>query len=184
MSETWKDIKGFEGLYQVSNLGRIKRVERVIVNTRKQRRVLREQIMEPKTNGAEGYLRVGLRKDGKQTFHAVHRLVAFAFIKNPEGKPQVNHINENRSDNRVENLEWITCYENNNHGKRNENISRAKRGGACRVKVSQYLNGELVATYDSIVEASEKTGVNYSSIRKVLAGTRKGAGGFQWRKEL
>jgi hypothetical protein len=100
MLENWKDIEGFEGIYQVSSLGNI--------------RNYKKQILTPvKTD--DGYLRVHLRKTGVSKNLRVHRIVANHFIENPENKPEVNHINGNKTDNRVENLEWVTKSENAIH---------------------------------------------------------------------
>ena len=100
MIEQWKDVKGYEGLYQVSSIGRVKslRIDRML-----------------KPNNHHEYNRVSLVKDGKKRNCLVHRLVAMAFIPNPSNKKQINHINKNRSDNRVDNIEWVTQRENTNH---------------------------------------------------------------------
>ena len=112
MKEIWKDIKGYEGLYQVSNLGRVKRVTTG--------RVLKQ------FPNKQGYLLVSLCKTGKQKSFAIHRLVAQAFILKPENKPEVNHIDEDKTNNMVSNLEWCTRVENNNYGTRTERISKIK----------------------------------------------------------
>lgn len=98
MNETWKQVRGYEGLYMVSDMGRV-------AGLKKQRfpaHIMRQELTE------NGYLRVGLFKDGKQSKKKVHRIVAEAFIPNPDGKPQVNYINGARTDNRARNLEWCT----------------------------------------------------------------------------
>ena len=110
MEEIWRDIEGFEGLYQVSNFGRIKRVTT-------------GKILKGDKNN-DGYLRVKLYKNNTKSNKSIHRLVAEAFIPNPENKPQVNHINEDKTnnslDNSLDNLEWMTAKENINHGTRNK----------------------------------------------------------------
>lgn len=109
-NETWKDIEGFEG-YQISNLGRVKSLN--------YRHTRKERILQQKLS-RNGYCHVSLCKNGKRCMFVVHRLVAMAYIPNPNGKPQVNHIDECKTNNCVENLEWCTAKENTNYGTRNE----------------------------------------------------------------
>ncbi len=112
MTEVWKDIQGYEGWYQVSNLGRVKRLKKVHCNHGKVNVVERDHILTP-SKDKKGYLVVILSKEGKLKKHTkVHRLVAEAFISNEDNKPQVDHINRIRNDNRVENLRWVTNSEN------------------------------------------------------------------------
>lgn len=102
MEEIWKDITNYEGLYQVSNLGRVKSLPR---NTTKGR------LLSPNSNG-KGYLTVYLSKEGKKRRFYIHKLVATAFLQNQENLPEVDHVNGNRSDNRSSNLQWISHVEN------------------------------------------------------------------------
>lgn len=103
--EVWKDIRGYEGIYQISNLGRIKSLHRDCRNGR---------ILNPAKNNS-GYLRVALSNNGKIRYDSIHRLVAEAFISNPKKLPEVNHIDGNKLNNSVENLEWVTKGENQIH---------------------------------------------------------------------
>ena len=116
--EEWKNVIGYEGLYEVSNIGNVKNVRR---NT---------LLKLSKTN--DGYIQVSLYKNGIRTGLRVHRLVAEAFLPNPDGLPLVNHKNEDKSDNSVENLEWCTAKYNTNYGHRTENAinTRVKNGYA------------------------------------------------------
>ena len=109
MEEIWKDVKNYEGLYQISNLGRLKSVERIYKN-----RKCKELIK--KTSVANGYERIGLSKNGEIKYFSIHRLVAEAFIDNPKNLPCINHKDTNKRNNKVDNLEWCTHKENNNYG--------------------------------------------------------------------
>ena len=122
-NEIWKPIKGFVGYYEISNFGNVRSVKRY-VRIRGGVRIIqsrnKEQFLSPK-----GYLRVALFKEQKCKKFFVHRLVAFAFVPNPQNLPFVNHKNENKTDNKVENLEWCTAEYNDNYGSRNEKIRNA-----------------------------------------------------------
>lgn len=110
-TELWKDIKGLEGWYQISNIGRVKRLKKKHCNHGKTNIVVRDYILTPAID-RKGYLTVALPIDGKRKIVKVHRLVAEAFVPNPEHKAQIDHINRSVADNRVENLRWCTNKEN------------------------------------------------------------------------
>lgn len=128
--EVWKDIEGYRGAYQISNLGNVKSVEREVTqwNESAKKYVTRIQkglIMKP-FEDEDGYLRLQLIKDGVRKKHFVHRLVALAFIPNPENKPEVNHKEGDKKDNRVWMLEWSTSSENQRHAIANKLYETAK----------------------------------------------------------
>jgi len=114
MNEIWKDIKGYEGLYQVSNLGRVKSLDRMVKVYGKRKMKIDEKILKPAIK-RDGYCTVTLLNQGKRKYSRIHRLVAQQFIKNDYNKPEVNHKNGIKTDNRLENLEWMTTQENQNH---------------------------------------------------------------------
>ena len=113
MEEIWKDIKGYEGLYQISSLGRVKSLSRKISNE-KRTYLSKEKILKIHLR-KDGYCRIGLTKNKKQQQFLVHRLVSHAFIPNPENKPCINHKDGDKENNYVNNLEWCTSSENNKH---------------------------------------------------------------------
>ena len=168
MSEEWRDVVGYEGLYQVSSEGRVKSLER---KGRKSERILKPGVR------SEGYLFVVLYAGGKPKNLRVHRLVCQAFHENLDNKPCVNHIDENKANNCASNLEWCTYEENNNHGTHNE------RSGKTRSKsVGQYtLDGELVKIWASTMEVERQAGFNHGNISKVTNGKCKQAYGFIWK---
>lgn len=164
----WRNIRGYEGLYQVSNLGRVRSLDRVVMTTMNCRHY-KSVILTPTYNDS-GYLIVSLSKNGEITPHRVHRLVAEAFIPNLEGKPCIDHINGVRDDNRVENLRWCTKLENNNFELSIENKKKAhinQTNENLMKAVDQFtLDGEFVADYDSPKYAAEAVGCTRNAITK------------------
>lgn len=173
-NEIWRDIEGYEGLYQVSNMGRVKSLSKNIYykNGRidKQQEIMMSQLLNPK------YLFVNLRKNKKYKMFYIHRLVARAFIPNPDDKPQVNHINEIKTDNRVENLEWVTAEENNNHGTHNKNVAKS-----LSKKVLQYdLNGNFIKEWESTQKIG-RNGYSQGNVAACCRGERRTHKGYIWK---
>ena len=165
--EIWKDIKGWEGLYKVSNLGNVYGC--------KKKHLL-------KFADRNGYCMVKLQNNGRNKTYAVHRLVAQSFIPNPENKPQVNHINTIKTDNRVENLEWCTSNENLKHAFKNGLIDISKMTDITSKRVCQYSrNGDLITTWKSLSEASRNLNVQIGNITKCCQGKIHTTGGYIWR---
>ena len=167
MMEIWRDIPDYFGIYQVSNLGRIKRIKKYKSEP---------TILKSKTDNA-GYLRVDLSKNCKRKSFLIHRLVALAFIPNPEALPQINHKNENKSDNRVENLEWCDSRYNNNYGTIRKRISITKSIPVIQCN----MNGEIIREYYGMNEAARQTGICVQNIHKCCIGVYKTAGGYKWK---
>ena len=171
-NEEWRDVVGYEGLYQVSSEGRVKSLERKDCLGR----TIRERILKPRTD-RYGYLVVNLCDGGKRKHFFVHRLVCQAFHDNLDNKPEVNHVNEDKTDNRACNLEWSTRRENNNHGTRNERSAKA-----LSKPVGQYtLDGELVKIWPSTIEVQRQTGFGQGHICKAANGKFKQVYGFIWK---
>lgn len=173
--EIWKDIKGYEGIYQVSDLGIIKSLPIDRNNQHSHKTIL----LKPRVD-RDGYLLVTLRCKGKNKTFRVHRLVAQAFIPNPENKPQVNHIDEDKTNNMVSNLEWVTAKENVNHGtcivrshlSQINDVNRSKR-----VKLVDICTGEY-NSFKSISEASRSTGLSGGNISKCARGITRRVGNY------
>ena len=179
--EVWKNIKGYEGLYQVSNKGRVKSLERTIIDKTGRKRLRKELILKPKTE-RNGYLRVNLCNGcGKVKRFYVHRLVCEAFHGNPKNKPCVNHIDENKANNTVSNLEWCTYEENNKYGTRPAKVAKANVKNKSK-PIGQYTtNGKLIKVWQSAKEVQRQLGLSQGNISEVARGKRKTAYGFVWK---
>ena len=163
MGEIWKDIQNYEGSYQVSNYGRVKSLSRVDSRGNKRN----EKILKGRKN-RQGYYDVALCKNGKRKYCRINRLVAEAFIPNPNNYPITNHKDENPSNNHVDNLEWCTYKYNNNYGTCIKRRSKSKSK-----KVVCINTGEI---FNSIKEAANITGANASNITQCCKGKCKSTG--------
>lgn len=167
MNEIWKDIKDYEGLYQVSNLGRVKRV-----TTGRVLKALKHK---------GGYSMVTIYKNNVMSTKTIHRLVAEAFIPNPENKPQINHIDENKTNNMVSNLEWVTSKENNNHGTRNKRASKAiSKSNSIPIIATNIKTGDSTE-FCSGKDCARQLGLNSTGITNVLKGRRNHTGGYTFK---
>lgn len=193
--EVWKSVAGYEGLYSVSNYGRIKSLEKTVQGTDGKIRVLKPRIK--KYAISNGYPVVSLCKDSITRVKFVHRIIALAFLPNPEHKPNVDHINRNTLDFRLENLRWTTQKENMNnpnsveycrqHVNKKEtallaNETKRQKGTKTAPRmVFQYgLDGTFIAEYDSMNDAERKTGLCHSGIGQVLDKPAYTFGGCLW----
>ena len=172
--EQWMPIKGFEGKYEISSYGRVKSVRRIKHIPNGEMRMSNERILKP-WELKSGYLLTYLYKDSERFSPRIHRLVAEAFIPNPTHLPQVNHIDGDKTNNNISNLEWVSRSENCKHSAR-----VLHRGGG--IKVGQYSrNGVLLRKWANASEASEALGINRANIRLCANNIRKTAGNFIWR---
>lgn len=185
MEEIWKDVIGYEGLYQISNLGRIKSLTRK-VQCKGGQRTTKGKILKP-FQTRNPYLCIDLRQHQTHKTKFIHRLVAEAFIPNPNNYPYVNHKDSNPINNRIDNLEWCTQSYNVKYAYINGNAKPTlgcfKKGHIPhnRRKVNQYTKDKkLICTYISIREASKLTNINKSAINNCLLKYTKTSGGFIW----
>ena len=164
MKEIWKPVVGYENLYEVSNFARVKSLK-----------FGKERILKPGTN-RYGYLHVNLYKNNKRKDFLVHRLVAEAFIPNPDNLPFVNHKDENPSNNFSTNLEWCTNEYNLNYG-----TAQQRKSHKLSKPVCQYaLDNEIIKNWPSLTECKNKGGFNIGHIYECCRGIRKTHKGFKW----
>lgn len=157
-TEIWKDIQKYKGRYQISNMGRVKSLARTITDELGREKPIQEKVLKPSNN--KGYLRV--RLEGK--FYYIHRLVAEAFIPNPKNLPEVNHKDENKQNNCIDNLEWCSKEYNANYGTR---VQRIKQNFPDNFPVFIYdTNNNLIKICNTITEAANFLDKSTSYIRK------------------
>ena len=169
-NEVWKDIEGYEGHYQVSNLGRVKSLKRG-----------NDKIMSLRRYKG-GYLLVNLCKNGEMKTFTIHRLVGQAFLPNPNNLPQINHKDEDKTNNRVENLEWCSVKYNNSFGTRLQRVSVKMTNRKLSKQVLQYSkDGEFVREWKSTHDVERNLGFNRGHISSCCLGKLKSAYRFVWK---
>ena len=176
MQEIWKDIVGFEGLYQISDKGNVRSLDRIIKLYNGGQYKRKGKTLQPLLS-KDKYYQIHLLKNGVAKTIKIHRLVATAFIPNPNHFAEVNHKNEIKTDNRVENLEWCTQEYNKRYG-----TARQRMRLKMSKKVNQYdLNGNFIKTWCGTREIERNLGIFNQSISLCCLGKRNKAGGFKWR---
>ena len=165
MKEEWRPVVGYEGLYEVSNMGRVKSVERTAWNG-KGYRIVAERILKGRRT-KKGYLQVQLHQDAKIKPYYIHRLVAQSFLDNPDNLPEVNHIDQDKTNNCIDNLEWCTSQYNIEYSQAKPVIGIDKITG-------------LILEFSSAHEVERMIGIAQQSICACLKGRQKSAGGFYW----
>lgn len=179
--EEWRDITGFEGHYQVSNLGNIRSLDRWVEYRTGKRCFIKGKILHP-MKCSNGYYEAQLSQNNKRIIIMLHRAVAQAFIPNPNNLPEVNHKDEDISNNCVENLEWCTSKYNANYGTRNQRCFDKVQKKQQKPINQLTLSGEFIKRWDGIGQASRSLGINDSHIVRVCKHKVKNesAGGFKW----
>ena len=183
MEEIWKDIEGYEGIYQVSNLGRVRSLDREVPNYNAAgyvgTKILRGKILKPCKMANSGYMEVHLKSNGQGKHGRIHRLVAEAFIPNPDNLPEINHKDEDKTNNRADNLEWCDRQYNINYG---TGKWRRKKFNARPVE-QLTTDGKVIARYDNASQAARAVGCDPSTINAVCrvkphCNTAKG---YRWK---
>ena len=178
MEEIWKDIAGYEGLYQVSNLGKVRSLRY------KNRDETRELYLKPHTRG---YLQVELHKNGDRKMFTVHRLVALAFVDGYEEDKQVNHIDENKKNNVSTNLEWVTVSQNVLHSLSRRTVPATRKYPKFHARIDKRpvvqmsLDGEIIGYWESTIKVKEKLGYSDWSVKQCCRGNRQTAYGYKWQ---
>jgi hypothetical protein len=180
IDEIWKDIPDYEGLYQVSNLGRVKALEREWYQKHysgnNSHYKTKERILKQREDKKTGYMYVALTKNKKQKKYLVHRIVASAFISKKDYENYVNHLDNNKKNNKFNNLEWCTQSHNIKYAYDNKTKTPPNMK-----KVKQLLNNKVINTFQSLQEAYRQTGIQATNIYKCCKGKRNYAGGYQWQ---
>lgn len=178
MAEIWKPVVEYDGFYEVSNLGRVRSVERIVRSSRGNATKRSPGKLLKQIPLKSGYLTVEFCKYGIRKKKLVHRLVADAFLDNPNGMPQVNHKDEDKSNNCVENLEWCDAKYNNNYGTKNLRVSEKNKVSKCK-PVAQIRDGVVISIFPSTISAKHIADPGH--IGACALGKRLSAGGYSWQ---
>lgn len=177
MIEVWKDVIGLEGIFQVSNMGRIRSLDKYAKVCGGGKRLVKGRILKP-TKLKNGYYEAQFHHKGERIIYLLHRLVAIHFIDNPLNLPEVNHKDENPQNNNVENLEWCTSKYNANYGTRNIRMMENREF----VSVIQLdKGGNLIKQWDKMSDACRETGADISSMIRVCKGKQDTCVGYKWK---
>lgn len=180
MIELWKPIYGYENFYEVSNFGNVRSFPKVVRSGRG--KTIKKSVALKPQRRQHGYLAVWLYANGTRKQVSVHRLVAEAFCEKKDGCNEVNHIDEDKTNNHADNLEWCTRQENATHGSRTARIAEKNTNGKRSKPVEQYtLSGEFVKRYPSMHEARRQTGFAEGNIYRAINGMYSHAYGYKWR---
>ena len=185
MEEIWKDIKGFEGLYQVSNTGKVFSMCRFIIDKNDNEKQIDHKMLSQYTN-KNGYKIVKLYKNCKGKSFKVHRLVLESFIENKLNKPCINHMDGNKLNNQLDNLDWVTHKENTQHAfksglQKSSSIGKFGKDNRLSKAVVQIQTESIGRVFWSRLEAERKTGISSRKIALCCNGKRRTAGGYKWK---
>lgn len=204
-TEVWKNVQGYEGFYQVSNLGRVRSLDRTIIDSIGRNRLYKGKLLKPIID-SHGYFEVRLCKGTNRKPPHIHRLVAQAFLPNPKKLPCINHIDENKQNNAVSNLEWCSYKYNNNYGTRTDRAIQTRsrnpewykkikehtgkigkkygriNGAKMSKPVLQFdLDGDFIREWPSMREVKRNLKIDNSSIARCCKGKQKTAGKYIWK---
>lgn len=178
--EVWKDISGYEGYYQISNLGKIRSLDRYANVCGGGKRLVKGRNLKP-AKCTNGYYEIHLHCKGERKVLLLHRAVAETFLDNPMNYPEVNHKDEDPANNRADNLEWCTSKYNANYGTRNE---RMMIGRETKPVIQYNKNGIFVKRWDCMMDACREYNADISSMIRVCKGKQKTCKGYIWKYEV